>query len=91
MELKDVKLRVESHLEDSLCYVNEFSGGGDHFTLIVVSDAFLGLSHLKKHRIVLDLFKEEIASKEVHALSLKTFTKKEWEEEKSNFPLSVYK
>jgi acid stress-induced BolA-like protein IbaG/YrbA len=90
MEFKDVKLRVEENVEDSLCYVNEFSGGGDHFTLIVVTDLFQGLTHLKKHRMILDLFKEEIASKEVHALSLKTFTKKEWEEEKKNFPLSVY-
>ena len=52
----------------------EVSGDGSHFDAIVVSDVFEGLSPIKKQRLVMDTVKDQIASGELHALSIKTLT-----------------
>ncbi len=52
----------------------EVSGDGSHFDAVVVSDAFEGLTPIKKQRLVMDAVKEQIASGELHALSIKTLT-----------------
>jgi acid stress-induced BolA-like protein IbaG/YrbA len=52
----------------------EVSGDGSHFEAVVVSDAFAGLSPIKKQRLVMDTVKAQIASGELHALSIKTLT-----------------
>lgn len=52
----------------------EVSGDGSHFDALVVSAAFEGLSPIKKQRLVMDAVKEQIASGELHALSIKTLT-----------------
>ena len=52
----------------------EVTGDGSHFEAVVVSDAFAGLTPIKKQRLVMDTVKSEIASGELHALSIKTLT-----------------
>ena len=52
----------------------EVTGDGSHFEAVVVSDAFAGLTPIKKQRLVMDTVKEQIASGELHALSIKTLT-----------------
>jgi acid stress-induced BolA-like protein IbaG/YrbA len=52
----------------------EVSGDGSHFDAVVVSDVFEGLSPIKKQRLVMDTVKDQIASGELHALSIKTLT-----------------
>jgi len=52
----------------------EVVGDGSHFEAVVVSDAFEGLSPIKKQRLVMDTVKPQIASGELHALSIKTLT-----------------
>jgi acid stress-induced BolA-like protein IbaG/YrbA len=52
----------------------EVSGDGSHFEAVVVSDAFEGLTPIKKQRLVMDTVREQIASGELHALSIKTLT-----------------
>lgn len=78
----EVKARIEEKLPGSEAYVNEFSGGTDHYEVLVVSDEFEGLMSLKRHRKVMDLFQTEIKTGEVHALSIKAFTKEQWKEKK---------
>lgn len=53
------------------------TGDGSHFEAIVVSDAFAGKSLLQKQRMVMATVNEQIASGELHALSIKTFTPEE--------------
>lgn len=48
-----------------------------HYKLVVVSDAFAGLSLVKRHRCIHALLKEELAGP-VHALALHTHTPEEW-------------
>ena len=52
----------------------EVTGDGSHFEALVVSGAFEGLTPIKKQRLVMDTVKAQIASGELHALSIKTLT-----------------
>ena len=78
----DVKNRIEEGIPDSECLVNEFSGGTDHYSVVVISDSFDGLVSLKRHRMIMDLFKEEMDTGEVHALTIKALTRKQWNDQK---------
>jgi len=71
---------IVARLPDAHCQIKEYSGGGDHFQVLVVSEAFQGLSSLKRHRLIMELFDHLIQTKEVHALSLKTLTPNEAKE-----------
>jgi acid stress-induced BolA-like protein IbaG/YrbA len=52
----------------------EVVGDGSHFEALVVSEAFAGLTPIKKQRLVMDTVRDQIASGELHALSIKTLT-----------------
>ena len=69
-ELKD---RIESALPGARASVEDLTGGGDHFRAEVVSDRFAGLSRIDQHKLVYDVFGDEIGGP-IHALSLKTTT-----------------
>ena len=47
--------------------------GESHFNLVVVSEAFEGLSRVERQRRVYDILAEEMAGR-VHALSVRTLT-----------------
>ena len=48
-----------------------------HFTMEIVSDAFLGKSMPSRHRIVYQLLDDEFKNKGLHALTMKTKTAEE--------------
>ena len=47
--------------------------GESHFHLVIVSDAFEGLSRIERHRRIHELLKDELADR-VHALSVRAMT-----------------
>ena len=65
---------ISSHIR---CHSLEVSGDGRHFDAIIVSDEFVGKSRVERHRLVYDALGERMRD-EVHALSMKVFTIKEW-------------
>ena len=48
------------------------------FDARIVSDDFEGLSMVKKQQLVYSTVNEYITSGEIHALTMKTYTKAEW-------------
>jgi stress-induced morphogen len=66
-----LKERIESALPGAQASVEDLTGGGDHFRAEVVSDRFAGLSRIAQHKLVYDVFGDEIGGP-IHALSLKT-------------------
>ena len=48
-----------------------------HFKLIVVSAQFDGLALIARHRLINQLFKEEL--NHIHALAMHTYTSDEWQ------------
>ena len=56
----------------------QVTGDGSHYEAVVVSEAFAGLTPIKRQRLVMDTVKAELASGELHALSIKSYTPGQW-------------
>lgn len=69
-----MKQRIETLAVGTSAELVDLTGTQDHWQAIIVSPAFEGKSLMEQHRMVYDLFKTEVASNEVHALTLKTLT-----------------
>jgi stress-induced morphogen len=69
----ELKQRIESALPGAEVAVEDLTGGGDHFRAEVVSDRFSGLSRIDQHKLVYNVFGDEVGGP-IHALSIKTST-----------------
>jgi stress-induced morphogen len=74
--LDDIKQRIERALPGSTATVTDLTGGGDHLRAEVVYPGFEGLPRIEQHKLVYDVFGDEIGGP-IHALSLKTSTPSE--------------
>jgi stress-induced morphogen len=70
---EELKGRIQAALPGAQVMVHDLTGGGDHFRAEVVSDRFDGLSRLEQHKLVYDVFGNEVGGP-IHALSIKTAT-----------------
>ncbi|GAA6186073.1 MULTISPECIES: BolA family protein [Alteromonadaceae] len=55
---------------------------GSHFQIIAVSDKFESMSRVKKQQFIYGPLKEQIADGTMHAISIKTFSEKQWQRER---------
>ena len=69
----ELKTRIEAAIPGSQAQVEDLTGGGDHFRATVTAAAFAGRSRIEQHRLVYDVFGEEIGGP-IHALTLMTLT-----------------
>ena len=65
--------RIQAALPGSQVSVEDLTGGGDHFRAEIVSERFEGLSRIDQHKLVYDVFGDEVGGP-IHALSIKTAT-----------------
>ena len=89
MEIKkEIKKRLEEKLDLIHFEIKDFTGrhlnhklheGGFHLETTIVSDDFNDKTLIERHRVVYDAM-GELMKHEIHALSMKTLTKDEWEE-----------
>ena len=89
MEIKkEIKKRLEKRLDLIHFEIKDFTGrhlnhklheGGFHLETTIVSDNFIDKTLIERHRLVYDAM-GELMKHEIHALSMKTLTKSEWEE-----------
>ena len=75
METSAIEQLIRAGLPDAQVQV---TGDGSHFDAVVVSEVFAGLTPIKKQRLVMETVKSQIASGELHALSIRTFTPEQW-------------
>jgi stress-induced morphogen len=71
--MDEIKQRIERALPGSEATVTDLTGGGDHIRAEIVYHGFDGLSRIQQHKLVYDVFGDEIGGP-IHALSLKTTT-----------------
>lgn len=76
MEASQVRALVEAGLDD--CHV-DVQGGGGRFEVTAVGEVFAGLTPVKRQRLVYATLSEVIASGEVHAVTIRTFTPTQWD------------
>lgn len=73
---EQVKAMIENIIP---CEHIEVEGDGHHFFAVIVSSAFEGKMRLARHRLIKDGLAAQLASNELHALSISTAaTPAEW-------------
>ena len=70
---EDIRQRLEAAIPGCTAEVEDYTGGGDHFSATVTASAFEGLSRLQQHRLVYDALGTQVGGA-IHALQLKTQT-----------------
>lgn len=75
MQCEDIQAMIERGMPDSRVSV---TGDGRHFEAVVVDDAFAGKALLEQHRMVYATLGEKMGG-EIHALSMRTYTREQWE------------
>jgi stress-induced morphogen len=65
---EELKTRIEAAIPGSSA---EVTGDGHHFNAVVTAPAFAGLNRLTQHRLVYDVFGDELGGR-IHALAIKT-------------------
>ena len=73
-----------AEIEQRLLATNELSlvkvdGDGYHYQLTVVGDVFLHQSKVERQQWIYAKLKDLITAGSLHAITMKTFTKEEWE------------
>ncbi len=79
---------IEKILKEALDLAEvHVQGDGSHFTIIAVSDAFNEMSRVKRQQAIYAPLSEKIADGSMHAISIKTFSEKDWARERQfNLP-----
>ncbi len=79
MTPEQLRARIESLAPETRAEVQDLTGTQDHYQAVIVSPAFAGKLMMEQHRMVYALFKAEVDSGEVHALTLKTYTPEQYQ------------
>lgn len=74
MDPEKIKSMIEAGIPGAEVKVSDTRGTGDHFSAVVISTAFEGLSLVEQHQMVYQSLKGHL-TREIHALQLKTMTK----------------
>ena len=82
MDVKQIETAIKSALPGSEVRVE---GDGRHFLACVVSDEFLNKTQVQQHQMVYRALGETVG-KEIHALSLQTYTHSDWEKKQALSP-----
>jgi stress-induced morphogen len=80
MKPSQLKERLESLCPGTRAEVIDLTGTEDHYQATIISPAFEGKMMIEQHRMIFQLLQAEVDSEEVHALTLKTYTPKKYEE-----------
>ena len=70
---KKIKKRLQAKLEKSEIFIQDMTGNNNHFNVIIISDSFSDLTLIQQHKMVYALL-DDMITKEIHALQLKTLT-----------------
>ncbi len=74
----EIETALQKALKDTTVNVQDLTGGGDHFQVLVISSSFDGKKLVEQHQLVYAALAEALVSERIHALALKTLTPEEW-------------
>lgn len=79
MHPNDIKQLIEAGLSGSTALIE--GDDGKHYTAIVISPEFSGKNRIQKQQLVYSTLGKNIADGTLHAISIKTFTPEEWQQQ----------
>jgi BolA protein len=77
--LSPIKLELINESHKHAGHAGWNNSGNTHFNLLIVSDAFINQTKIQRHKMIYQLLAEELKD-QVHALSIRAFTKDEWKQ-----------
>ncbi len=69
---------IQAGLPGAEVHAQDLTGGGDHYQATVISSAFAGKNLVQQHQLVYAAVNQIMATEELHALALKTYTPEKW-------------
>ncbi|MDP0562789.1 MAG: BolA/IbaG family iron-sulfur metabolism protein [Candidatus Endonucleobacter sp. (ex Gigantidas childressi)] len=81
MQANEVKIVLGESMPNAEVFVE---GEGCDLRLTIISDQFQGVLPVKRQQMIYSYLDSFIASGEIHAITMKTLTRDEWEKHKSN-------
>ena len=76
MNINYIKEKITKHIPDSKVEVKDKTGTGDHFSVLVISNKFEGITLVDRHKMIYESLSQYV-TKEIHALQIRTYTEKE--------------
>jgi acid stress-induced BolA-like protein IbaG/YrbA len=73
-----VESMIKATLPDAQIQIQDLTGGGDHYQVVVVSSEFDGKGLVQQHQMVYGAVKQAMSTEAIHALSVKTYTPQLW-------------
>lgn len=73
MEAGDIERMIKEAFPDARVIIEDLRGDGDHYSALVVSEAFQGKSRVQQHQMVYGALQGKMGG-ELHALALQTST-----------------
>jgi stress-induced morphogen len=73
-----LKNKIETLAPETFAQIEDLTGTEDHYQALIVSPIFQGKSMIEQQRLVMGLLSAELASGEVHALTMKTYTPEQY-------------
>ena len=62
MKIEDIKERLTLNFKNDKVEVFDTRGTGDHFSLVVISDKFIDVSLVERHRMIYAIFEDKIVT-----------------------------
>jgi len=69
---------LRSELPDAQFQLQDFTGSGDHWELIIASECFRGRSRIQQHQLAYRPLRGLIDAGTIHALKLTTLLPEQW-------------
>lgn len=69
---------IKAGIPDAEVQIQDLTGGGDHYQVVVVSSLFTGKNLVQQHQLVYSAVRQAMSTEAIHALSLKTYTPETW-------------
>lgn len=79
MRAENIKQLIEAGLKQSTAIIE--GEDGRHFTATVISPEFTGKNRIQKQQLVYATLGNHITDGTIHAISIKTFTPEEWQQQ----------
>ena len=79
MNTNSIKEKIQNLISKAKVEVQDTTGTGDHFSVIVISNEFENMNLIDRHKLIYKSLNEYI-TKEIHALQIKTYTEKEFKD-----------